>query len=125
MKHAVLDTNFILSCAKQKIDFVEEIQMMGLKILIPTQVLAEIDSLVEKNIPEARLAKKILEKTSYEKITLTNNYVDRGLLEYAKKNPFDVIATLDREIKKKTGNSRLVIRGKNSLEVLWFFCSKL
>mgnify|MGYP001599899400 CR=1 FL=1 len=56
MKHAILDTNFILTCAKQKIDFADEIPMMGYKIVVPTQVLDEIERLVKKNIPEARIA---------------------------------------------------------------------
>ena len=43
MKYAILDTNFILTCVKQKIDFFEDIKLMGFQIVIPKQVINEIE----------------------------------------------------------------------------------
>ena len=40
MKQALLDTNFILSCIRKKIDFFEEIRLMGIKIIIPEESTA-------------------------------------------------------------------------------------
>lgn len=115
MKHALLDTNFILSCIRKKIDFFEEIQLMGIKIIIPEQVINEIKKFETK--PEARLALKLLEKNEFKKIDLGNGHVDKKIINYAKEKPELIIATLDREIKDKTKNHKLVIRGKK-LEII-------
>ena len=37
-----MDSSFILTCVRQKIDFFEEIELKGIQILIPKQVIREI-----------------------------------------------------------------------------------
>ena len=117
MKQAILDTNFILSCIRNKIDFFEEIPMMGLTIIIPEQVIDELNKIAESK-QEAKLAIKLLEKNKFKKVNLENNYVDKGLEKFAKDNKTAVIATLDRELKKKLKNQKLIIRGKKKLELI-------
>ena len=123
MKKVILDTNFILTCVKQKIDFFKEIFEMGLKIIIPNQVIKEIVRISNstkklKFKEDAKLAQKILEVNQFKKINIIGSYVDKGLIKYAKKHPVVIIATLDREIKKKTKNPKLIIRGKKKLEIV-------
>lgn len=123
MKQVILDTNFILTCVKQKIDFFEKIPQMGLDILIPKQVIEEIKRVANstkklKFRDDAKLAQVILEKNKFTQIDIRGKYVDRGLIKYAKEHPRLIIATLDKEIKNKTTNSKLVIRGKKKLEVI-------
>jgi len=123
MKKVILDTSFILSCAKQKIDFFEEIELRGLKILIPAEVIKEIKSIADsKKIPGARasasLSLKILEKNSYEKINLSSKNVDKGIIKLANENHRLIVATLDAEIKSKVPNQKLVIREKKKLEII-------
>lgn len=115
MKKVILDTNFILSCLGKKIDFFEEIKFMGLKIIIPNQVISEIKriSVSKKKLKfreEAKLALRLLEKNEFEKIDLKNNYVDKGITDLIKKEPKYLIATLDAELKKKV-KAKLIIRG--------------
>lgn len=122
MKQVILDTNFILSCIRKKIDFFEEIKFMGFKILIPTQVIKEIKGITNskkklKFREEAKLALKLLEKNSFKEIDIKNKNVDRGLINLARENKDIIIATLDREIKNKTQNSKLIIRGQKKLEI--------
>ncbi len=57
MKKVILDTNFIVTCVKQKIDFFEDIKLQGIKILIPKQVIKETENLKTSN---AKLSLKIL-----------------------------------------------------------------
>jgi rRNA-processing protein FCF1 len=116
MKQVILDTNFILSCIRKKIDFFDEIQLMGIKIIIPEQVINEIKKFETKK-SEAKLALKLLERKEFKKIDLGKGYVDKKIINYAKENPGLIIATLDREMKNKTKNQKLVIRG-NRLEVV-------
>ena len=123
MKEAILDTNFILTCVKQKIDFFRDIPNMGLNILIPTQVIEEIKRVANstkklKFRDDAKLAQVILEKNKFTEIDIRGKYVDRGLIKYAKEHPRLIVATLDKDIKNKVTNSKLVIRGKKKLEVI-------
>ena len=46
---ALLDSNFLLTCIKQKIDFFEEIKLMGISIIIPKQVLNELKFLEQRD----------------------------------------------------------------------------
>ncbi len=123
MKKVVLDTNFILTCAKQKIDFFDEIKLKGMDILIPEEVFGEIKKIRDfgKKLhfrENAKLALKILEKGEFKKIKLETMDVDSGLVNFATKNRDVIIATLDRELKKKIKKPKLVIRGKKKLEII-------
>jgi len=122
MKQAILDTNFILTCVKQKIDFFEKIPQMGVQIIIPKQVIEEIKRVANStkklhHRDDAKLATVILEKNKFEEVDLNENYVDKGLLKFVEKNPKVIIATLDKKLKDKIKNSKLIVRGKKKLEV--------
>ena len=110
----ILDTNFIISCIKQKIEFFEELKYLGFKIIIPKQV---IDELIKLN---RKLELKILEKYrgEYRVIRFKRGYVDKGMIEFAQKNPRVIVATLDSDLKNKILNHKMVIRGKKRLEVI-------
>ena len=123
MKKAILDTNFILTCVKQKIDFLDEIRFMGIEVLIPEEVLEEIEKIKDfgKKLhfrENAKLALKILDKGEFKKIKLGTADVDKGMVNFAEKNKDVIVATLDRELKKKIKKPKLVIRGKKKLEVI-------
>lgn len=117
MQQVLLDTNFILTCVKQKIDFFEEIQFKGLEILIPKQVITELEGLSKQNL-RAKLALKILKTNKFTTIDLKSKNVDQGIIFYSKANPRTIIATLDEEIKKKSKSHKLAILNKKKLEVL-------
>ena len=121
MKKALLDTNFIITCVKQKIDFFEDMTSMGIRILIPSEVFSELKKLSEKN-GNARLSLKLLEneKNSFERISLEKygRTTDKKIINFANENSSMLIGTLDREIKKKIPNSKMVIRGKKKLEIV-------
>jgi len=121
MKSVILDTNFILSCIRKKIDFFTEIKGRGIKILIPEEVIKEIKNLSEegnKNLQEeAKIASQILKNNSFEIIVLNTKNVDNGIVKIAKENPEYIIGTLDKEIKNKIKNQKLIIRGEKHLEI--------
>src|SRR4030042_1041203 len=122
VKYAVLDTNFILSCIRKKIDFFELIPQMGLKIIIPLQVLDELRKFTMQgrgNLKqEAKLSLVLLENQNFKRVDLYNRNVDNGIIKLANENPNYIVATLDRQIKVKTKNQNLVIRGEKELEVI-------
>ncbi len=117
-----MDTSFILSCVGNKIDFFEQLEEKGMKILVPSEVIGELKGIAEskrklKFRDAAKLALKMLDGNRYYRVELKTKNVDEGLKKYAKANPDVYVATLDREIKKIL-NSNVVIRGKKTLEVI-------
>jgi len=111
---ALLDTSFILSAIRNKIDFLDEITNLGLIPIVPKQVLVELKGLA-KNKQESELALRILKKV--KTIDLKTKNTDTGIINYSKNHKI-IIATLDKDIKKKTKNQKLVIRAKKKLEIL-------
>lgn len=114
MKQAILDTNFIITCVNQKIDFLEEINLMGILPLIPEEVILEL-----KN-NKAELALAILNKNKklFKTISIGKGHVDKKIIEYAKKNSEIIVATLDQEIKKLVKNPKAVITERKRISIL-------
>ena len=128
MKQALLDTNFILTCVKQKIDFFEDLKFKGLKILIPTQVINEIEKISQEQKKKQKLhskdiavlSLKILEKNrnQFEEIDIKTGHVDKKIKKYVENNSEILVATLDKELKRKIKNHKIVIRGRKKLEII-------
>ncbi|MBD3247149.1 hypothetical protein GF378_00835 [Candidatus Pacearchaeota archaeon] len=137
MKKVLLDTSFILHAIRNKIDFLEEILFMGMTPLLPKQVLRELKSIVNSKKKlrfkdEARLALDLFEKIKNKSknkdknkdpkkiktIDLNEDYVDKGIVRYAKKHKNIVIATMDYNLKKQIKNQKLVVRAGKKLEVV-------
>ena|SRR3989344_6338293 len=128
MKQALLDTNFILTCVKQKIDFFEDLKFKGLKILIPTQVINEIEKISQEQKKKqklhskdiANLSLKILKKkkNQFEEIDIKTGHVDKKIKKYVENNSEILVATLDKELKRKIKNHKIVIRGRKKLEII-------
>ncbi len=123
MKQVLLDTNFIISCARQKIDFFEQIPLMGFEVIIPRQVFDEIEKLSKSRKgallrEQADLALKIMNKNKFTIIKLRRNDVDRAIVEFANENEDVVIATLDKELQNKIKNQKMIIRGTKTLEIV-------
>ena len=117
MKQIILDTSFIVSAVRNKLDFFEQLEFQGFKIIIPDEVIGEIKGLA-KSKPEAELALKILEKSEFKEIELGMKNVDNGLVKFAKENSGVVIATLDKEIRQKLKGRTMIIRGIKNLEIV-------
>jgi rRNA-processing protein FCF1 len=124
MKKVIIDSSFILTCVKQKIDFFKWLEERGIQILIPKQVIDEIKNIENskkklhfKN--DAELSLFIIEKNkkNFKEIDLKWKNVDNALVKFAEKNKEIIIATLDREIKSKIKNKKLLIKGKKMLEI--------
>jgi rRNA-processing protein FCF1 len=96
---------------------------MGIKVLIPEEVLDEVRKIMNSKKKlhfreDAKLALKILNKNGFKKIKLGTAHVDKGLVNFAEKNKDVIVATLDKELKKKIKKPKLVIRGKKKLEII-------
>ncbi len=124
MKKVLLDTNFIITCIKQKIDFFKEIYEIGAEIIIPKQVLQELKNISDdKNQNKisranAQLALKIIEKNKYTPLLFEGGYVDKEIIKYSKEHPKIIIATLDKDLQKNIKSRKMIIRGRKRLEVI-------
>lgn len=119
MKKIIVDTNFLIYCVKEKVDFFEYAKLEGFNVIIPKEVIRELDSLEETNQNKnVRLVKKILNLNEFEEISLGNSYVDKGLIRYLEDKKELILATMDKELQKKTKNSILILRQKAKFEIL-------
>jgi len=130
MPEVLIDTNFVLNCIENKVDFLERLREMGFNILVPVEIIFELEKISssQKKLhfrEDAGLGIKILNNSIDEnfvkKIKLgieKGEYADEGIVRFLKKNPDVFIATMDKELKKKLNNSRIVLRAKKKLEIV-------
>ena len=115
----ILDTSFIVSCIKKKIDFITELEGQGFKVLLPKEVFEEIKDLrlnSDRNTKVAsEVALELLKKRKVKNVTLGDRQVDEGLIEFGKKGAY--IATLDAAIKRSVSNRVVISESSNSLVV--------
>lgn len=119
----LLDTNFIVSCVKQKIDL---FNFEDVNWIVPLNVIEElkkISTTKDKTIKDRRAALVSLEiidslkdkKIEFPILKIEN--VDSAIIDFCKKNPEVILATLDKKIKSKTKNDNLIIKGRKFLKV--------
>ena len=110
--NVILDSSFIISCFRKKIDFREQLEGQGFNVLVPREVMQELKD-VRKNSKSSRedrlaidLALESLLGRGIKHISLGKGKVDDWLIKKGKQGFY--IATLDREIKRNVPN-RIVI----------------
>jgi len=116
----ILDTNFLIYCAKEKLDYVEKIRDLlneGYDLVVPVQVVEELERLKVKTKKgrdkiACDLALQLLESNNVEKIEVEGKSVDDGIINLANKNSKNIVATLDREMRGILGRVILISRGK-------------
>ena len=124
----LLDTNFILTTTKQKIDIQEtmdQITSQPIEWLVPQDVLNELGNLQDKKGTKetdkqaARLSFEIIQKLNSKIINLPtkNPNIDIKIVNYILDKPI-VLATLDKNLKSRIKNKILTIRGKKNLEII-------
>ena len=124
----LIDTNFAITCAKQKIDFPsrgEEIISEKIEWIVPQDVLNELGNIKDrkgiktKDKKAAELSFELLQQLSPEIINLPgkNPNVDMKIVNYIIDKDI-VLATMDKNLKSRVNNKILTVRGKNNLELI-------
>jgi rRNA-processing protein FCF1 len=119
LRKVILDTNFLIYCSKQKIDYVSEIERImaeGYKIIVPDLVVSELKELSENSKKysdkeAAKLALKLLDLNKIEVIELKGKYADEAIRKISKGN---IVATVDRGLKNSVFRA-IVIKDKKNL----------
>jgi len=117
MIKVILDTNFLVYCAKQKIDYTEEISNLmksGFELTTISIVVTELEKLAkeEKKLMDreaAKLALKILKTGAVKIIPAYGDNADGEIIKLSRGN---IVATLDRELKSKIERSIIIREGK-------------
>lgn len=134
----ILDTNFLVYCAKEKLDYIEKLELLlpeNFEIVVPEQVIEELKRIIQKKklrIPKekrtprfkkttgrdkeaATLAIQLLEKYYKEQkikiVKPVGRTVDETLIQLAQEDKKNIVCTLDREMRSILG--RVVLLNKN------------
>lgn len=125
MKTIILDTNFLIESAKNKVDIHEELKRIldyTFEVAVLDRTLEELDSIAVKKTKEgqqAKLARTILLTKHVAVIPTEGGHTDNLLLKRADEN--NIIATMDKELKqrlKKKKQQVIIIRGKQKLAIV-------
>tara|TARA_Y100000310_G_C20703671_1_gene832484 strand:- start:17661 stop:18032 length:372 start_codon:yes stop_codon:yes gene_type:complete len=108
----ILDSSFVISCVRKNIDFLEQLKLLGFKVLLPRGVLQELKDLkmgskssrADRNAID--LALQMIESQKVKKTRLGGRNVDEGLIEKGKQGAY--VATLDRVIKREVPNKVVI-----------------
>lgn len=111
-----MDTNFLIYCAEKKIDYALEIDALlkeGFDLIIPTQVLEELQNLSEKS-PKfsdrtaAWTALKVIKSNNVRIINSRGKDGDEAIFNAVRVG--SIVATLDQELREKLkGNNRILV----------------
>ncbi len=117
----LLDSSFIISCVRERIDFLTQLQEQGFIPVVPREVLQEMKDLRLRNgvSHEDRIAIDVafemFEKEKVKKTSIGSGKVDEGLIKKGKNGIF--VATLDKEIKKKIPKRIVIFKAQNRVGV--------
>ena len=119
----ILDTNFLIYCAKERLDYVEELQNLlneDFELIVPEQVVREMELLRDdkkkkvsgKDKRATDLALQLLDANKVKKVKVKGKNVDEGIIKLSKEDKKNIVCTLDREMRKILGRVILVNKGK-------------
>jgi rRNA-processing protein FCF1 len=119
----ILDTNFLIYCAKEKLDYVEEIGGLvneGYELVVPKQVVNELNKLKNdgykrisgKDKAACDLALQLLDFNKIEIVEASGRTVDNAIVSLSKEDKKNIVCTLDREMRHTLGRVILVNKGK-------------
>ena len=132
MKKIIIDTNFLVSAIRFKIDLFSELQRIcdfKYTICIVDGIIDELEKLAETGKPKDKIAARIsLELIKKEKIKITKispknkrvKNVDLLILNLIKEGDF-IVATQDKELKREIKKKRvplIVLRQKRYLKLI-------
>ena len=122
----ILDTSFIISCIRKRIDFISQLEDLGFRAVVPREVIQELKGL-KKNPKESfedrkavDVAFEMFKERKVKKMTLGSRIerekqVDLGLIKKGREGVY--IATLDNEIKRQVTNKIIINNARKSVVV--------
>ena len=113
----LLDSSFILSCAKRKIDFLSRLEEEGFKVVIPREVLQELKDAKLGLKQNEKIALNaifdLIEKRKIKKVGIGSGKIDEEMIRRGKEGVY--IASLDKEIKRNVANRVVISDASNDI----------
>lgn len=115
----LLDSSFIISCIRKRIDFLSQLEEQGFRVKVPREVLQEMKDLKKKSKTSRvdrvaiDVALQLIEQRKVKKMSFGDGRVDDYLI--ARGNEGAYIATLDAGIKNKIPNKIVIFSSKGSV----------
>jgi len=123
MRKLLLDSSFLISVAREKIDLFENLQEY--EILVPEQVIEETFKISQKGESKsdkdaAQLALNLLyeHRKQIQRIDIGEGHTDNNIIKLAEQDKSIIVATLDKEIRNQLKGRCLIFREKNKFEVI-------
>jgi len=119
MKKVILDTNFLIYCAKQKIDYVDKIRSLvtgKYELVTVKRVVDELERLRVKakkfsDRDAVGLALKLLKINGVKILEIDGKIADDAIIKLHKGN---IVATLDLNLAREVERG-IIIRGRRTL----------
>ena len=112
MRKVILDTSFILTAIKQKVDFFHFLKEEGIQAIVPEQTIKELKGL------GAELALEIMQKNEFKLVKMPGKDADSAIITFAKNNPETIVATIDSGLQRKIRNPKMVLRQKKKIDII-------
>ena len=117
----ILDTNFLIYCAANKLDYVEQISQMineDYELVVPKQVVTELSKLRDDKLKKvsgkdkdaADLALQLLDFNKIKRVNTKGRTVDEAIVNLSLEDPKNVVCTLDRGMRFTLGRVILINR---------------
>ncbi len=119
----ILDTNFLIYCAKNRLDYAEEIGNLvneDFDLVVPLQVVNELTKLRDdkfkkvngKDKTAAGIAIKLLTHNKVKIINIEGKTVDQAIVDLANSDVKNIVCTLDRGMRHNLPRVILINRFK-------------
>jgi rRNA-processing protein FCF1 len=115
----LLDGSFIISCVKNRIDFLDQLKEQGFKPVVSREVLQEMKDVLKKSKTShvdrvaIKAALEIIQNRKVKKTSFGSGKVDDYLIERGKMGIY--VATLDRQIKRQIPNKVVIFSAKGKV----------
>lgn len=115
-----VDTNMLLAIPELKVDFFGQTKRLlaGTSFFVPQAVVKELNNLAKKSVKKRMqigLIKDLMKKNNVKSIKTTAEKADNALVELNEKG--HIIATNDKELKKRLKINYLFLRQKKFVEL--------
>jgi len=117
----LLDSSFIISCIRSRIDFLSQLEEQGFKVKVPREVMQEMKDLRTSNRASrddrtaVDVALQMIEQRKVKKMSMGQGKVDDWLIKKGKEGYY--IATLDKEIKRAVLNKVIIFTAQGRVGV--------
>ncbi len=117
----ILDSSFIISCVRARIDFMTQLEEQGFKVLVPKEVMQEMKDLrlKKKTSRDDRIAidvaQEMLNSSKVKKMSIGKGKVDDNLIKMGVAGAY--IATLDRVIKRQIPNKVVIFSAQGRVGI--------